>query len=492
MIGVAIRWGWSQWIKGRAVAASRSVRIISSGVVAGLLAAMVATFGVARIVNATGGGTAAAFVPLTPCRLVDTRSGSDNVGARNTRLGDGETATFDVRGTNGNCAIPTSATAITGNVTVVGPAANSFLTIWPADVPRPTVSNINFTAGSAPLGNTLTVTLSADGKINVYNLSGSVDVIIDVSGYFQAVTSTSASAPAADEPVDIDVGVRPIAVFSDGTFAWVPNYASKSVSKINVATNKVVDTIRLDYPPYRAADGGAVIWASSADGDRLMKIDKASGYVSYSNPGVDLGPLAFDGENLWSAGTVTDSEGNETRLIWKFDAVSGQVVTSIPIDSSSYVFSVKFISPYLWISLGYGSSIALKMNPANGTITEVVADDIAPYSFHGLVDFTDIGTDVYAISADGALRRIDPLSNVVSEPIGQVLGSLGYWLTSDGSNLWVSGTGSDSVQKVDPTSGLALSSANTGDLPQSPYWDGTYIWVANAQSNTVTKIRSAS
>jgi uncharacterized protein YjbI with pentapeptide repeats len=121
---------------------------------------------------------------ISPCRLMDTRAGGSNVGPRSTPIGVGEVYTATVWGTNGNCAIPTTATGIVTNVTIVGPNAGSFLTVWPADKTQPTASNLNWVAGQAPTANQITTALSvADGKIKLFNLAGSVNVIIDITGY---------------------------------------------------------------------------------------------------------------------------------------------------------------------------------------------------------------------------------------------------------------------------------------------------------------------
>ena len=51
-------------------------------------------------------GSRAIYVPITPCRLFDTRPAPQNVGPRATPIGQGETFTLQVRGANGNCNIP--------------------------------------------------------------------------------------------------------------------------------------------------------------------------------------------------------------------------------------------------------------------------------------------------------------------------------------------------------------------------------------------------
>jgi hypothetical protein len=156
----------------------------------GAVAAMIVGGGGMLTASATG-GTPSAFVPITPCRLLDTRPGSDNVGARATALAADETFVTTVWGSNGNCTIPPTATGVVANVTVVSPSAASFLTVFPADAVRPLSASLNWVAGQAPTPNSVTAALSGDGRIAFYNLAGTVHLVVDVVGYFQ---------PPASEP----------------------------------------------------------------------------------------------------------------------------------------------------------------------------------------------------------------------------------------------------------------------------------------------------
>ena len=164
----------------------REFRLIHLGV-AGLVAAA-GVIGVTQLVGAAGGGVGApsVLVPITPCRLLDTRTGAENVGTRSKPLGAAESATFQVTGTNGKCTIPSNATGIAANVTAVNPTAASYVTIFPADAPRPTASNLNVIANSPPTPNQVTVGLSATGAIGAYNNGGTLDLIVDIVGYYQA------------------------------------------------------------------------------------------------------------------------------------------------------------------------------------------------------------------------------------------------------------------------------------------------------------------
>ena len=137
--------------------------------------------GTISIATASHPDPAPVLTPITPCRLMDTRSGAP-VGVRTTPIVG--TYTANVWGTNGECTIPSTAIGIVANVTVTNGTVDSFLTVWPADQSRPAnASNLNWVARQAPTPNQVTVDLSANGQLAIYNYAGAVDVIVDITGY---------------------------------------------------------------------------------------------------------------------------------------------------------------------------------------------------------------------------------------------------------------------------------------------------------------------
>jgi hypothetical protein len=126
-------------------------------------------------------GAQSGYNPLTPCRAIDTRSGSPLVGQTS--------QDFTVKGT---CGVPANATAISYNVTIVSPQAPGFLTLHAAGTTRPAVSALNFQAnknvgngGVVPLkagaGNDLTIYLATSPAGQTGH------VILDVTGFFDPV-----------------------------------------------------------------------------------------------------------------------------------------------------------------------------------------------------------------------------------------------------------------------------------------------------------------
>lgn len=121
------------------------------------------------------------FVPMTACRLVDTRPGSDRVGP-NGSWGVADTKILQATGTNGNCTIPTTAVGLSMNVTALNATADGFLTFWDTGT-RPLAANLNPSPGQPPIPNAVDVKLAPNGSFMVYNERGLVDVVIDVNGY---------------------------------------------------------------------------------------------------------------------------------------------------------------------------------------------------------------------------------------------------------------------------------------------------------------------
>ena len=134
-----------------------------------------------QIAAASDPNPAPVLITITPCRLLDTRASSP-VGTRTTPIAG--TFTADVWGTNGQCTIPSTALGVIANVTVTNGTTDSFLTVWPADGPRPLASSLNWIAGQPPTPNQVTSDLSATGQLSFFNNGGTVDIIVDVVGYF--------------------------------------------------------------------------------------------------------------------------------------------------------------------------------------------------------------------------------------------------------------------------------------------------------------------
>jgi hypothetical protein len=96
-------------------------------------------------------------------------------------VGQAQSLSIDVLGRGG---VPlTGVGAVVLNVTATNPTASSFVTVWPSGETRPTASNLNVVAGQT-VANMVVAKVGRDGRVAVYNNTGSVDVVVDVLGWF--------------------------------------------------------------------------------------------------------------------------------------------------------------------------------------------------------------------------------------------------------------------------------------------------------------------
>lgn len=133
---------------------------------------------------ASNAQSALQFVPITPCRIVDTRNtGMPLIG--------GIPQNFAVQGSQGMCAgIPASAAAYSFNVAVVPQGPLGYLTVWPAGENQPVVATLNSLDGRVKsVAAVVGAGTSPSGNVSVY-ASNTTDLVLDLDGYFEAPDST--------------------------------------------------------------------------------------------------------------------------------------------------------------------------------------------------------------------------------------------------------------------------------------------------------------
>lgn len=125
-------------------------------------------------------GSGLLFVPIVPCRAMDTRSAAFTGLFGPPAILGGTRRDVPLR--QSVCGIPATARAYSLNITVVPLGPLGFLTIWPSDQARPLASTLNSPNGQVVANATL-VPASAGGEVSLFVTDGS-HVILDLNGYF--------------------------------------------------------------------------------------------------------------------------------------------------------------------------------------------------------------------------------------------------------------------------------------------------------------------
>jgi hypothetical protein len=135
----------------------------------------------------TGSVTGLQFIPVTPCRVADTRNATGPFGGP--ELGAGSTRSFAIP--QSACGIPTTALAYSLNVTVVPSGALGFLTMWPTGLAQPAVSTLN--SDGRIKANAAITPAGTNGGVSIF-ASNATQVILDIDGYFVPAGTASALA----------------------------------------------------------------------------------------------------------------------------------------------------------------------------------------------------------------------------------------------------------------------------------------------------------
>jgi hypothetical protein len=127
------------------------------------------------------------FIPVTPCRVADTRNAAGPFGGP--ELAAGASREFDIP--QSACSIPSSAVAYSLNLTAVPNAALGYLTMWPSGQTQPTVSTLN--SDGRVKANAAITPAGTNGGVSVFVTNPS-HVILDINGYFVPAGTASALA----------------------------------------------------------------------------------------------------------------------------------------------------------------------------------------------------------------------------------------------------------------------------------------------------------
>ncbi len=184
----------------------------------------------------------ALYLPLTPARIADTRTGSGMPYAGQS-LPPAGTLALQVTGKGGVPA--TGVAAVVVSITETTATAATNLTVFPTGITRPATSNISAVAGNLA-NNEVTVPIGTNGQVSIYNSAGTTNIDVDVLGYYGpagagmntitptriADTRVRSGKPYAGQPVP---ALGTLTVQVSGT-AGVPTGASAAVLQAIVIT----------------------------------------------------------------------------------------------------------------------------------------------------------------------------------------------------------------------------------------------------------------
>ena len=249
------------------------------------------------IVDIAGWFEGSAYTGATPTRLADTRDGT---GGQLGQLDPSNPLVVQATGISATTAagsatsIPSTASTVALNLTVVDPTAPGFITAYPCDAPRPLASNVNYVAGQV-VANGVIAPVSASGKVCLYS-SVATDIIVDLAGWFPGDAFTGATpkrfvdtrdgtgAPVAKltSSDQLSVAMQLALITVNGNDAQIPLSATAVALNVTVVNPE--------------AAGFVTVWPCSAARPNASNLNFAAGQTVANNvvaPIGDQGNVCF-------------------------------------------------------------------------------------------------------------------------------------------------------------------------------------------------------
>lgn len=267
--------------------------------------------------------------------------------------------------------------------------------------------------------------------------------------YGNSVTKLSGSTGALIGTYNLASGSQPVALAFDGTYVWTANSGTNNVTKITASNGAIVGTYATGNMPYGIVFDGTYIWTANYSGTVTKLSTAGSVQATYTAAGAPYA-IAYDGTAVWTANSVGDS----VTRIGPVDAMGTIGVNTYPLEAGSKPRGIAFDGINIWTANNNGKVAKLSLAGAV----------LAYYPTTPGGNSIGIAFDQPGYSSN-ANRQLDPKTY-----------------------LWVANFGNGSVSKVDVLTGAVVANYPVGKNPFGIVFDGNNIWVANANSNSVTKI----
>jgi len=288
---------------------------------------------------------------------------------------------------------------------------------------------------------------------------------------FSLVVTPSLTANADTVVATITVGTSPESVAIDpaGTFAYVTNTNSASVSKINLATDTVVATITVGSSPRGVAidPAGTFAYVTNLGSRSISKIDLAGDTV-VATITVGISPR---GVAINPAGTFAYVTNANSASVSKINLATDTVVATITVGSSPYAVAINPAGTFAYVT---NAPLVSKINLATNTVVATITVANA----YG-VAINPAGTFAYVTNAPlvSKITSSEPQSISFTAVSPQLLGTKTIALSATASSALTVAFTSE-TQTVCTVSGSIVTLLTTGTCTIKSNQSGGSGWEA--------------
>ncbi len=255
------------------------------------------------------------FIAIPPCRVADTRGNGFSGQYGPPSLVANATRSFTI---TGQCGVAASAAAVSFNFAALNVGAAGDLRVFPAGGSVPLVSTLNYNANTPNIANAAIVPLGTGGAITVQADATSIDLIIDVNGYYDGNGVITGVSPGTGMMGGGTSGTVTLGIAPGGVTST--ELAANSVTSTQIAANAVTAGAIASGQVVKSLNG--VTDAATITGSGAVTVNTAGSTVTVGggtpSGSVLLGPsgdttitaagyteLGQANQDIWSATTTT-------------------------------------------------------------------------------------------------------------------------------------------------------------------------------------------
>jgi YVTN family beta-propeller protein len=345
--------------------------------------------------------------------------------------------------------------------------------------------------------------IAAGSRVHIIkNMSVRVCVVVSLcAGVLIAVPSITARADSVTTSISVGSDPQGVAINPAGTFAYVTNSNSGSVSKIDLATDSVVATISIGGwtdPTYTQPKG--VVFNPAGTYAYVTHVDMISGLVSKIDTATDtivatiVNTRFHWGLAINPAGTFAYvANWSSANTVSKINLATDTVAATIRVGECPNEVVINPAGTFAYVTNQCGAGSVSKINLSTESVTTVAVG--ADYKNPRGLAINPAGTFAYLAkySTPGSVSKIALTStetqsisftkigkSVVPAPLTQLFGTKSVTVSASASS-GLSVSFASSTESVCTVSGTTVTFVSTGDCTINADQSGGQGWDAATQ-----------
>jgi hypothetical protein len=263
------------------------------------------------------------FVPVTPCRIADTRGNGFSGAYGPPSIGANTSRSFTI---TGQCGIPQSAFVVSFNFTALNVSGAGDLRVFPTGSSVPLVSTLNYNASTPNIANAAVVPLGSLGNVTAQADATTIDLVIDVNGYYGSPTTGGvfvgplAGNSTMSGSFNVGVGLSALNDLTSGDHNTAMGAFTLEFNTTGVSNTALgAQAGESNRGSYNTAVGASALFNNNA-GDQNVAIGRgALSSIGTSLDNIALGDLAASNltsgsHNIHIGNPALSSESNTIRI----------------------------------------------------------------------------------------------------------------------------------------------------------------------------------